>query len=63
MSMDRASLLGRRQPVYFIGPDRTPDFRKPSHIPDTDKVKFFKGDWRECWPRDFQVGDRGGTAA
>ncbi len=22
---------------------------------DTDKAEFFKGDWRQTWPRDFEV--------
>jgi hypothetical protein len=32
-----------------------PPGRDPLVHRDTDKAEFFKGDWRETWPRDFKV--------
>jgi len=29
--------------------------RDPLARRDTDKARFFKGDWRQTWPRDFEV--------
>lgn len=29
--------------------------RDPLVHRDTDKARFFQGDWRETWPRDFKV--------
>ncbi len=28
----------------------------------SDKAEFFKGDWRETWPRDFKVYEGGGES-
>lgn len=33
----------------------TPRGRDPLAIHGTDKAQFFRGDWREAWPRDFRV--------
>ena len=36
-------------------PDRDPLVKR-----GTNKVTFFKGDWRRAWPRDFKVYNGGG---
>jgi len=36
-----------------------PPGRDPLVHRGTDKEKFFKGDWRETWPRDFKVYEGG----
>ncbi len=46
-------------PSVPFDPSEHPLPRVPGRDPlvqhDTDKVQFFKGNWREAWPRDFKV--------
>jgi len=37
--------------------------RDPMTKHDTDKARFFRGDWREAWPQNFRVHRRSGWGA
>jgi hypothetical protein len=41
--------------VYYVDTGKPqPDFLRDKPVVD-DKRRFFKGDWRKAWPRDFEV--------
>jgi len=51
-------------PSIPFDPSEHPLPRMPGRDPlvqrDTDKVQFFRGNWREAWPRDFKVHKKKG---
>jgi hypothetical protein len=50
-------------PSKPFDPSEHPLPRVPGRAPlvrrDTDKAQFFQGNWREAWPQDFKVHERG----
>ena len=42
-----------RPPVYFVGPEPTYNW-EPKPVDPKDKIEFYKGDWRNAWPKGFK---------